>query len=80
MCNTLASNYSWSFTTEGKDTYSWGTFTDQFDGTIKFEGVTGTFGGNSYTAKTLYFAKCTHGQTYNSSANNCQGAGSAGDN
>jgi len=56
-------------------TRNWGTFTDMANGTIKFEGVAGTFGGNTYTAKTLYFAKCTHGQTYNASSNNCTGTG-----
>ncbi|MCP5513617.1 MAG: DUF1554 domain-containing protein [Leptospiraceae bacterium] len=61
-------------------TRSWGTFTDCNNGTIKFEGTAGTFGGQTYTAQTLYFAKCTHGQTYNASANDCTGTGDAGNN
>ena len=60
--------------------YAWGTFTDNFDGTIRFDGVTGTFGGNTYTAQTLYFAKCSYGQSWNSSTNNCQGTGNSGNN
>lgn len=50
--------------TASTETYSWGTFTEMCDGTIKFAGVAGTFGGNTYTAQTLYFSKCTYGQTY----------------
>ena len=53
--------------------YNWGTFTDCQNGTVKFVGVDGTFGGYTYTAKTLYFAKCTFGQTYDSSGNTCTG-------
>ena len=60
-------------------TRDWGTFTDCKDGTIKFVGTAGTFGGQTYTAQTLYFAKCTHGQTYNSATNDCTGTGSSGD-
>ncbi|MBP7284150.1 MAG: DUF1566 domain-containing protein [Leptospiraceae bacterium] len=62
------------------ETYSWGKFTDQCNGTVKFEGVDGTFGGSTYTAKTLFFAKCTHGQTYNSAKNDCTGTGDSGNN
>ncbi|MCP5513805.1 MAG: DUF1566 domain-containing protein [Leptospiraceae bacterium] len=61
-------------------TRNWGTFCDMKDGTIKFVGTAGTFGGQTYTAQTLYFAKCTHGQTYNSATNDCTGMGSSGDN
>lgn len=61
-------------------TRNWGTFTDQCDGTIQFVGNAGTFGGQTYTAQTLYFAKCTHGQTYNSSTNDCTETGNLGDN
>ena len=54
--------------------YSWGTFTDNFNGTIQFDGIAGTFGGNIYTAKTLTFMKCTQGQTYDSTNNTCIGS------
>jgi hypothetical protein len=42
---------------------NWGMFTGCNDGTVKFEVTAGTYGGNAYTSKTLYFAKCQHGQT-----------------
>lgn len=54
-------------------TRDWGTFTDMCDGTIKLVINAGTYGGNTYSAKTLYFAKCSHGQTYDSSCNTCTG-------
>lgn len=57
--------------TSSSVTYSWGTFTEMCDGTIKFVGVAGTFGGQTYTAQTLYFAKCSYGQTY--SGGTCTG-------
>lgn len=50
--------------TSSTETYPWGTFTEMCNGTIKFTGVAGTFGGNTYTAQTLYFAKCSYGLTY----------------
>jgi hypothetical protein len=58
------------------EVYSWGTFTDQFNGTVRFDGVAGTFGGNSYSAQTLFFMKCSQGQTWNSGTNNCSGGAS----
>ncbi|MEM7181803.1 MAG: DUF1566 domain-containing protein [Spirochaetota bacterium] len=58
--------------------YTWGCFTDQKNGTIKFVGVAGTFGQNTYSVQTLYFDKCTYGQVWNSASNNCQGTGSSG--
>ncbi|MCC5813498.1 MAG: DUF1566 domain-containing protein [Leptospira sp.] len=64
----------------GTETYAWGTFTDQCDGTIQFAGTAGTFGGQTYTAQTLIFTKCTHGQTYNSTTNDCTGTGNEGNN
>jgi hypothetical protein len=54
-------------------TYDWGTFTDNFNGTVRFDGVAGTFGGNAYPAQTLTFMKCSQGQTWNSLTNNCGG-------
>jgi len=55
---------------------TWATFTDMLDGTVKVEVNAGTFGGQTYTARTLYFAKCSHGQTYVSSSNTCTGTAS----
>lgn len=52
---------------------SWGTFTDTSDGTIKLSIEAGTYGKVTYNASTLYFAKCSYGQTYNSSTNSCLG-------
>lgn len=60
--------------------YSWGTFTDCNNGTIKFVGVAGTFGSHAFSAQTLYFMKCTYGQTYNSGSNDCTGTGTSGSN
>ena len=57
----------------GTETYDWGTFTDQCNGTVKFEGKAGTFGDNAYTAQTLTFMKCSQGQTWNSKTNSCDG-------
>lgn len=59
-------------------TRDWGTFCDMNDGTIRFSGNAGTFGGQTYTAQTIYFAKCAHGQIYNSAANDCTGTGNSG--
>jgi hypothetical protein len=53
--------------------YSWGTFNDRCNGIIEFVGTAGTFGGNVYEAKTLYYAKCSQGQTWNSTTNACDG-------
>ncbi|XDD41969.1 DUF1566 domain-containing protein [Leptospira sp. WS60.C2] len=52
-------------------TYPWGTFTDNRDGTISFQGRAGSFGGQSYTESTLTYAKCSSGQTWMSSSNSC---------
>ncbi len=54
-------------------TRSYGTFTDMCNGTIKLVVTAGTWGGVVYTAQTQFFAKCSHGQTYNSSNNTCTG-------
>lgn len=70
-------NVSVSCTCNGDICREWGTFTDMLNGTIKLEVNTGTYGGNTYTSKTLYFAKCTHGQTYDSTGNTCTGTGTA---
>jgi hypothetical protein len=56
-------------------TFNWGSFVDNKDGTIKFIGVDGIFGRNTYTAKTLYFMKCSFGQVYNSTNDDCTGTG-----
>lgn len=61
-------------------TRSWGTFTDMCDGTIKLVITAGTYGGNTYTSRTMYFTKCSQGQVWNSSSNDCAGTGSSGDN
>ena len=58
-------------------TYSWGILTDNLNGTIKFEGVNGVFDGNTYTAQTLTWMKCSHGQTWNSTTNSCNGIASS---
>lgn len=52
-------------------TYPWGTFTDNRDGSISFQGRAGTFGGQSYSESTLTYAKCSSGQTWISSSNSC---------
>ncbi len=57
-----------------QEKYSWGTFTDNFNGTIRFDGVAGTFGGNIYTSQTLTFMKCSQGQSWNSGTNTCDGS------
>ena len=54
-------------------TRDWAVFTDMLDGTVKLEVKAGTWGGQTYTATTLYFAKCTHGMTYNLASNTCSG-------
>lgn len=55
---------------------NWGTFVDNNDGTIKLMGDAGTFGGQTYTAQTLTWMKCSHGQVWNSATNDCTGTGS----
>lgn len=52
----------------------WGIFTDLNDGTVKLAVTAGTFGGVTYTTSTLYFAKCSYGQTYNPYKNSCSGS------
>lgn len=58
-----------------KNSHEWGTFCDNKDGTITLYGKSGTWGGHTYTAKTLHFAKCSYGQVYNESTNDCTGTG-----
>lgn len=53
--------------------YDWGCFQDLENGIVRFDGVAGTFGGNNYSAQTLFFMKCSQGQTWNSSTNSCDG-------
>ncbi|WP_167883662.1 DUF1566 domain-containing protein [Leptospira ognonensis] len=57
-------------------TRNWGTFVDNNDGTVKLMGNAGTFGGQVYTAETLTWMKCIHGQVWNSGTNDCTGTGS----
>jgi hypothetical protein len=52
---------------------NWASYTDMKDGTIKIDVNAGTFGGQSYSTKTLFFEKCSHGQIYNSISNSCSG-------
>ena len=52
----------------------WGTFTEMNDGTVRLEVTAGTFGSQTYTAQTLYYAKCLHGQTYDAATNTCTGS------
>jgi hypothetical protein len=47
-----------------KEVYTWGTFTDNLNGTVNFSGASGNFGGQTYTTQTLTFMKCLQGQTY----------------
>lgn len=63
-------------TTGATITRDWGTFTDMGDGTVKLVVTAGTFGGQTYTAQTLFYAKCTHGQTYDAAGNTCTGSAS----
>lgn len=53
--------------------FSWGLFTDMVDGTVRMEVNAGTFGGQTYSAQTLYFMKCSQGYTWNSATNGCTG-------
>jgi hypothetical protein len=57
-------------------TYPWGTFKDRCNGTVEFKGVAGTFGGSEYEAQTIYYAKCSQGQTWNSTTNACDATAS----
>ena len=57
-------------------TRNWATFTDCNNGSVKLDINAGTFGGNIYTSKTLFFAKCNHGKVYNESNNSCSGTAS----
>ncbi|MEM7182606.1 MAG: putative Ig domain-containing protein [Spirochaetota bacterium] len=57
----------------GTQTYPWVTFTDSCNGTIKLDVTAGTWGLESYSATTLYYMKCSHGQTWDSSTNGCTG-------
>ncbi len=54
---------------------NWAKFTDLLNGTIRLDIREGIFGGQSYNIRTVYFAKCTYGQIYNSSLNSCSGNG-----
>ncbi len=54
-------------------TRDWAVFTDMMDGTVKLDVKAGTWGGAVYTNTTLYFAKCSHGMTYNLASNTCSG-------
>lgn len=56
-------------------TRNWGTFTDMLDGTVRLVVTAGTFGGQTYTAQTLFYAKCSHGQTYDAGGNTCSVSG-----
>ncbi|MBK6607748.1 MAG: chitobiase/beta-hexosaminidase C-terminal domain-containing protein [Leptospiraceae bacterium] len=49
------------------ETYSWGTFTDNFNGTVSFVGA------ESYSGQNLTWMKCSQGQTWNSGTNICEG-------
>ncbi|MBK8398388.1 MAG: DUF1566 domain-containing protein [Leptospiraceae bacterium] len=59
---------------ESSITRSWGCFTDMNDGTVRLAVTAGTFGSQTYTAQTLFYAKCSHGQTYDAGSNTCTGA------
>lgn len=60
-------------TTGATITRDWGTFTDMLDGTVRLVVTAGTFGGQTYTVQTLFYAKCSHGQTYDAAGNTCTG-------
>lgn len=53
--------------------YAWGCFVDNGNGTIRFDGIAGTFGGVTYPAQTLTFMKCLQGEAWNSGTNSCDG-------
>lgn len=61
----------------GNITRNWGTFMDQCNGTVSLSITAGTFGGQAYTSQTLTWMKCSHGQAWNSGANDCTGTGTA---
>jgi hypothetical protein len=50
-----------------KEVYTWGTFTDNLNGTIKF------IGANAYSGQTLTWMKCSQGQMYDSINHICTG-------
>lgn len=52
---------------------NWATFRDLVDGTVEVTVNPGNFGGQTYSSQKLYFAKCSHGQTYNQTFNFCTG-------
>lgn len=58
-------------------TRNWGTFTDNGNGTVQLVVTAGTFGGQTYTAQTLTWMKCSHGQAWKSSTNDCTQNGTA---
>ncbi len=74
VSGTNVTNVNINCFTATSETYVWGTFTDNFNGTVKFVGNSGTFGGNSYPSQTLTFMKCSQGQSWNSGTNNCDGS------
>jgi len=53
--------------------YTWGCFTDQLNGTVKFVG-SGIGGGVNYTGTNLTWMKCSQGQTWNATTNGCDGS------
>lgn len=53
--------------TQSPEVYSWGTFTDNCDGTINFVGA------GSYAGQNLTWMKCSQGQVWNSVNNDCSG-------
>ncbi|MBK7057027.1 MAG: hypothetical protein IPH52_18640 [Leptospiraceae bacterium] len=58
-------------------TRNWGVFTDNNNGTIQLAVTAKTWGGQTYTAQTLTWMKCSHGQAWKSSTNDCTGTGTA---
>ncbi|MBK9501157.1 MAG: chitobiase/beta-hexosaminidase C-terminal domain-containing protein [Leptospiraceae bacterium] len=61
-------------------TYAWGTFTDNFNGTIRFNGIAGTYtestypnGSVTFPEQTLTWMKCSQGFSWNATTNNCDG-------
>ncbi|MBK9502716.1 MAG: Ig-like domain-containing protein [Leptospiraceae bacterium] len=80
----LSSTFTLSFTTGAANlttggtvssaSYPWGTFSDMGNGTIRFVGVAGVFGGQTYAGDTLYFAKCSMNQNWDSVNNTCTGS------
>jgi hypothetical protein len=60
-------------------TVDWGTFSDNGNGSIKLDVNAGTYGGQTYSAQTLTWMKCTHGQAWKSSTNDCTQNGTSPD-